>query len=105
MIPRMILERSVVQWGYQLISTVDGEAAQQVLQSRHVDVCIMDWEMPKISGVEICRWLRSREKQDAPYTILVTSKDKPEEIQEAYEAGADDYLVKPCDMKYLRRRI
>ena len=40
-----------------------------------------------------------------PYVILITSKEQPAEIQAGYEAGADDYLTKPCDLKYLRRRI
>jgi DNA-binding response OmpR family regulator len=105
LLSRMVLERSVVQWGYQLVSATDGDSAREILQSRNVDVCIMDWEMPRLTGVEVCSWLRSREQKNNPYVILITSKDQPQDIQAGYEAGADDYITKPCDLKYLRRRI
>lgn len=105
LLSRMVLERSVVQWGYQLISATDGAAARELLQTRNIDVCIMDWEMPRMSGVEVCQWLRSSNLKNAPYVILITTKDQPEDIQAGYEAGADDYITKPCDLKYLRRRI
>ncbi|HMC31879.1 MAG TPA: response regulator [Candidatus Angelobacter sp.] len=105
LLSRMVLERSVVQWGYQLVSAADGEAARELLQTHNVDVCIMDWEMPRLSGVEVCQWLRSSNLKTAPYVILITSKDQPQDIQAGYEAGADDYITKPCDLKYLRRRI
>ncbi|MGC2696158.1 MAG: response regulator [Candidatus Angelobacter sp.] len=105
LLSRMVLERSVVQWGYQMVSAVDGEAARELLQSRKFDVCLMDWDMPKMSGLDVCRWLRTSNLPTQPYVILITTKDQPENIQAGYEAGADDYLIKPCDMKYLRRRI
>jgi DNA-binding response OmpR family regulator len=105
LLARMVLERSVVQWGYQMVSAVDGESALNLLKTRSIDVCIMDWDMPKMTGVEICQWLRTHVAAPIPYIVLITSRDRPEEIQAGYEAGADDYLTKPCDMKYLRRRI
>jgi len=105
LLSRMVLERSVVQWGYQLVSAADGEAALQLLQTRNIDVCIMDWEMPKLTGVQVCQWLHSGNQTNVPYVILITSKDQPQDIQKGYEAGADDYITKPCDLKYLRRRI
>jgi DNA-binding response OmpR family regulator len=105
LLTRMVLERSVVQWGYQLVSAVDGERALEVLQTRSVDMCILDWDMPGMTGVDICRWLRTSSTGIVPYMILITSRNQPEEIQAGYEAGADDYLTKPCDLKYLRRRI
>src|SRR5579859_1363688 len=104
LLSRMVLERSVVQWGYQLVSATNGESARDLLKSRMVDLCIMAWEMPKMSGLAVCQWLRSN-GVNAPYVILITSRDQPQDIQAAYEAGADDYITKPCDLKYLRRRI
>jgi CheY-like chemotaxis protein len=104
LLSRMVLERSVVQWGYQLVSAADGDAAREILASCAVDLCIMDCEMPKMNGLAVCRWLRSNGKS-TPYMILITSKDQPQDIQAGYEAGADDYVTKPCDLKYLKRRI
>jgi DNA-binding response OmpR family regulator len=105
LLSRMVLERSVVQWGYHLVSAADGITARELLETRNVDVCIMDWEMPRMSGIEVCKWLRGSNLKKPPYVILITSKDQPEDIQAGYEAGADDYITKPCDLKYLRRRV
>jgi DNA-binding response OmpR family regulator len=105
LLTRMVLERSVVQWGHQFVSAADGESARELLQTRSIDVCLLDWDMPKLTGVEICRWLKTSFVGPVPYLILITGRDQRGEIQAGYEAGADDYLTKPCDMKYLRRRI
>lgn len=105
MLARMVLERSVVQWGYQMVSATDGEQAMELLKTRSIDVCLLDWDMPKMSGVDICKWLRSSTTRTLPYVILITGREKPRDIQAGYEAGADDYLTKPCDLKYLRRRL
>ena len=105
MLARMVLERSVVQWGYQMVSATDGERAMELLKTRSIDVCLLDWDMPKMSGVDICKWLRTSATGTIPYVILITGREKPRDIQAGYEAGADDYLTKPCDLKYLRRRL
>jgi two-component system chemotaxis response regulator CheY len=105
MLARMVMERSVVQWGYQMVSATDGERAMDLLKTRSIDVCLLDWDMPKMSGVEICKWLRTSATGAVPYVILITGRERPRDIQAGYEAGADDYLTKPCDLKYLRRRL
>jgi DNA-binding response OmpR family regulator len=76
-----------------------------VLRARSVDMCLLDCDMPKMTGLEICNWLRTNPVDQKPYVILITGREQPEDIQAGYEAGADDYLTKPCDLKYLRRRI
>jgi len=105
MLSRMILERSVVQWGLQMVSAADGASARDVLLNQNVDVCILDWDMPGMTGIELCKWLRSNESKNGPYVIMLTSNGRPEDVQAGYEAGADDYIVKPGDLKYLRRKI
>src|SRR3954468_5355108 len=105
LLTRMTLERSVVQWGYQLISAVDGESARELLRTRKIDVCLMDWDLPGLSGIELCQWLRTVGANHAPYVVLIAGNEQPEEIQKGYEAGANDYVTRPCDLKYLRRRI
>lgn len=105
LLSRMVLERSVVQWGYHLVSAPDGKSALEMLQTRSIDVCLLDWDMPKMSGLEVCKWLRTRVPNSTAYVVLITGREQPEDIQAGYEAGADDYLTKPCDLKYLRRRI
>jgi DNA-binding response OmpR family regulator len=105
LLSRMVLERSVVQWGYQLLSAGDGESAKELLKTRSIDVCLLDWDMPKMTGIEVCKWLRTSATSQVPYVVLITGRNQPEEIQAGYEAGADDYIAKPCDLRYLRRRI
>jgi DNA-binding response OmpR family regulator len=105
LLTRMTLERSVVQWGYQLISAVDGESARELLRTRKIDICLMDWDLPGLSGIELCQWLRTIGTNHAPYVVLIAGNEQPEEIQKGYEAGANDYVTRPCDLKYLRRRI
>ena len=105
LLTRMMLERSVVQWGYQLISAVDGESARELLRTRIIDVCLLDWDLPKLSGIELCQWLRTNSTNHVPYVVLITGSEQPADIQSGYEAGANDYVTRPCDLRYLRRRI
>ena len=105
LLTRMTLERSVVQWGYQLVSAVNGEAARELLRTRTIDVCLLDWDLPKLSGIELCQWLRTQTTPQAPYVVLIAGNEHPEDIQKGYEAGANDYVTRPCDLRYLRRRI
>ena len=105
LLTRMTLERYVVQWGYQLVSAGDGETARELLRTRTIDVCLLDWDLPKLSGIELCQWLRTNSTSQVPYVVLITGNEQPEEIQAGYEAGANDYVTRPCDLKYLRRRI
>jgi DNA-binding response OmpR family regulator len=105
LLTRMTLERSVIQWGYQLVSAKDGENARELLRTRTIDVCLLDWDLPKLNGIELCRWLRTRTTTQPPYVVLITGTEQPEGIQAGYEAGANDYVTRPCDLKYLRRRI
>jgi DNA-binding response OmpR family regulator len=105
LLTRMTLERSVVQWGYQLVSAADGENARELLRTRTIDVCLLDWDLPKLNGIELCQWLRAQTTSHAPYVVLITGTEQLEEIQRGYEAGANDYVTRPCDLKYLRRRI
>lgn len=105
LLTRMTLERSVVQWGYQLISAIDGVSARELLRTRKIDVCLLDWDLPKLSGIELCQWLRTNGSNHVPYVVLIAGTEEPADIQKGYEAGANDYVTRPCDLKYLRRRI
>jgi DNA-binding response OmpR family regulator len=105
LLTRMTLERSVVQWGYQLISAVDGISARELLRTRKIDVCLLDWDLPRLNGIELCQWLRTIGTTQPPYVVLIAGSEQPEEIQKGYEAGANDYVTRPCDLRYLRRRL
>ena len=104
---RMIVEAMLEQLGYEFVSTSNGQEAWEVFQKTDVDVVISDCSMPVMSGIELCRRVRSRSNDDRKYTyfIFVTSfGDKPL-VLDANEAGADDYLVKPLDTEQLATRL
>jgi len=105
---RRILEAALTKWGHDIVSVADGAEAWEKLQDADAPkLAILDWIMPSIEGVEICRKLRENKKDEEQYTylILLTSKGSKENIISGMEAGADDYVVKPFDQHELRVRI
>ena len=103
---RNLLTELLLQWGYEVSSVEDGEAAWEILADKNApNLIILDWIMPGIDGVELCRRLRKRDSGNASYIILLTSKINPQDAVMALEAGANDYLRKPCDFDELRARI
>lgn len=105
-VSRHLLERNLTNWGFEVITAEDGDAAVRVLESADAPpLAIVDWMMPKLDGLEVCR--RIREKKDRPYIylVLLTAKSHKEEIAIGLEAGADDYVIKPFDPDELRARL
>jgi DNA-binding response OmpR family regulator len=103
-VSRRLLQASLTKWGCEVVSTADGQDACEALRAGGIDLCILDWEMPGMTGPEVCQWLRSS-NLDQSYVILLTTKNQPEDIEAGYEAGADDYLIKPFKGDDLRSRI
>jgi PAS domain S-box-containing protein len=102
-VSRRVLEASLVRWGYDAAVACDGAEAWQILQEEDAPrLAILDWMMPGMDGVAVCQKVRAR--TDAPYVyiILLTSKDRKEDIIEGLDAGADDYLTKPFDPRELQ---
>ena len=105
---RRILEAALTKWGYEVVSVADGTEAWEEMQKLDVPrLAILDWMMPEMEGVEVCKKLREKEKDQEQYTylILLTSKGAKENIVSGMEAGADDYIIKPFDQHELRVRI
>jgi phosphoserine phosphatase RsbU/P len=99
-----ILSTCLRKWGYDTVVTHDGHEAMTVMRSTDApSLAVLDWMMPGMDGVEVCRRLRSVNK--AVYVILLTSLGTKENILQALEAGADDYLIKPFDTFALQTRI
>lgn len=105
---RLILENMLTKWGYDVVSATDGSDAWKKLQEEDSPkLVILDWMMPGLEGVEICRKIRENSKKEDQYTYitLLTAKESKENIVTGMDAGADDYITKPFDMHELRVRV
>ena len=105
-VSRHLLERNLTNWGFQVITAEDGEAAVRVLESDGAPpLAIIDWMMPRMDGLEVCRRVRALVDRPYIYLVLLTAKSHKEEIATGLEAGADDYVIKPFDPDELRARL
>ena len=103
---RKLLEQNVRKWEYEVVTAQDGQQAWQILQEKGAPrVALLDWQMPKLDGIEICRRIRESLNLPLIYTIILTSRDTRDDRIIGLESGADDYLVKPVDMAILRTRL
>jgi phosphoserine phosphatase RsbU/P len=100
------LEAMLVSWGYEVVTAGDGIAAwEQFRQMEPPRVSILDWMMPGLDGVELCRRVRSHAGLESTYIILLTARMDQEDIITGLEGGADDYLTKPVNREELRARV
>jgi diguanylate cyclase (GGDEF)-like protein len=105
-VSRRLLEAFLRKWGYQVVAVAKGDDAWALLEAEDPPrLAILDWMMPGIEGIEICR--RVRERSGRPYTfmILLTARDQKQSLLVGMKAGADDYLSKPFDAEELRARL
>jgi len=103
---RFILERTLSKWGHEIVPVADGIEAWEKLKADDTPkLAILDWMMPGMDGIEICRRLRQIDTTVATYVILLTAKNDKKDIIRGLNAGADDYIVKPHDYDELRARI
>jgi DNA-binding response OmpR family regulator len=100
---RSVLERGLRENGYVVDATGDGEQAIRYLDTYDYEVAILDWRMPKVTGLEVVRRLRGR-GSGIPI-LMLTARDTPEDRVAGLNEGADDYLVKPFDFSELLARI
>lgn len=89
----------VEYWGFDVIAASDGKQACAALLANHVDLCILDWDLPRMRGLEACRWIRSVDLKSQPYVVLLAEKNRPEQPQAAYLAGANDFISKPFSLQ------
>lgn len=103
---RLMLQGILTKWGYTTLAAEDGLEAWTALSSpAPPQAAILDWEMPGINGVEICRKVRALDLAVPVYIILLTGRGSKEDIVQGLDAGADDYITKPFDGNELRARI
>ncbi|AAM05415.1 TPA: response regulator [Methanosarcina acetivorans] len=105
-ISNLWLKNTLTRWGYEAISTRDGYEAWEVLnESDFPRVVILDWEMPKMKGIEVCEKIKKDPRLSSIYIILITGRDLTEDMEAGFKAGADDYLKKPFDNRKLKTKL
>jgi two-component system, cell cycle response regulator len=103
---RTLLAAMVAKWGYAPLVAEDGGEAWQALQRPdHPRLVLLDWNMPVLDGLEVCRRLRALASPDPPYVILLTGRTEKGDIVHGLDAGANDYVAKPYSHEELQARL
>jgi two-component system phosphate regulon response regulator PhoB len=100
-----LLQYNLEKEGYAVTVAGDGEEALIVVDERLPDLVVLDWMLPKVSGIEVCRRLRSRPETRNVPIILLTARGEESDRIRGLDTGADDYVVKPFSMTELTARI
>jgi two-component system, cell cycle response regulator len=105
-VSRHILRETLSRWGYEVVCAPDGVEAWQLLQEKDAPkLAILDWIMPGMDGIDVCRNVRAHLKEPYVYILLLTAKGQKEDVIKGMGAGADDYVSKPFDPQELRMRL
>ncbi len=103
---RRLLETYLTNWGYDVVPVSDGKEAWEVLKNLDAPrLVILDWLMPKMDGVDVCRKVRELAHGNLFYIIIFTSLEDKKDLVTALDAGADDFIIKSFDKDELQARI
>jgi DNA-binding response OmpR family regulator len=105
-VARLALEAMLTRRGHDVVATADGtEAWQELQQPDPPRLAILDWLMPDLDGVEVCRRIRHDPRLKAMYLLLLTARGSKQHVLEGLRGGANDFIVKPFDHDELEARI
>jgi DNA-binding response OmpR family regulator len=102
---RRLIEVAVLDRGHEVISVENGAAAWTTFESEHPSLVIVDWQMPELDGLEVCRRIRSSPWTREVYLLVVTGRIEGDDVANALDAGADDYLFKPFTPSSITARL
>ncbi|MFT5365855.1 MAG: CheY-like chemotaxis protein [Candidatus Latescibacterota bacterium] len=105
-VTQRVLLRLFESWNFEVLLYTKGCDALKSLQSlNEPTICIIDWVMPEMSGIELCKLIQSQMPMAGHYLILLTGKGREDDIVEGLGAGADDYVIKPFHLPTLKARV
>jgi two-component system, cell cycle response regulator len=103
---RDMLQKMLLEWGYEVITVADGQQAWDFLRKENGPrLALLDWMMPGMEGAEVCRQVRASIRDRYVYMILLSVRADLEDVVKGMESGADDYIVKPFQADELRARL
>jgi two-component system, sensor histidine kinase ChiS len=102
---RIVLQKHLQNWGYEVIAAEDGNKAWEIIQTCRPQIVLVDWIMPGMDGLQLCKKIRGQSENNYIYTIFLTSKTENEDMVTALDTGADDFLSKPFDKNVLRGKM
>src|SRR6266699_7172784 len=102
---RRNMQRLIAKRGHDVTAVASAEEAEAALAAEAFPFLILDWMLPGKSGVELCRQLRAQPNGDEMFILLVTARADTADLEQALEAGANDYLTKPFDLDLLNVRL
>lgn len=100
-----LLNYNLKKEGFQVSLACDGEEALMLVEEARPDIVLLDWMLPKISGIEVCRRLRGRQESRNLPIIMLTARGEEADRIRGLDTGADDYIVKPFLMKEMFARL
>ena len=104
-VTRTRIQSHLTKWGYEVITASDGAEGWEAFLADPVPMVVTDWEMPEMDGIELIHNIRERHPPGDVYILTLTGRGEVEDVVEAMEAGADDYLCKPFARSELQVRV
>jgi two-component system chemotaxis response regulator CheY len=103
---RMILKRALAREGFEVVEAGDGrQALVELEKTGALDLALVDWNMPVMTGYELIREVRSRADLNSMAIMMVTTETEASQVQRALEAGANEYVMKPFTEEMLREKL
>ena len=102
---RRMLVHGLQDLGHEVDAVADGDAGLLAHLRQPYELLVIDWVMPKMDGLSLCQRVRAIPGPDRPYLLVVTGRDRPQDLAAVLDAGADDYLAKPIDETLLQTRV
>jgi len=100
-----LIKYNLEKEGFKVFCAETGEEALKIIKEKTFDVVILDWMLPDVSGIEVCRQIKKDKKLKNIPVLILTAKGEPDDKIKGLEVGADDYVTKPFNNKELLLRI